>query len=393
MSAKRADILQESTLPCDYYQLPHPGIRSLHPYIPGKSIEETARELRLTNVIKMASNENPLGCSPLVNKALAKLTTRRIANYPSPMNHPLMLKLSEKLGISNDMLTLGNGSDFLFFILLTTFAANTGKHILTHEYAFIAYPIQAQTLAIPVSIVPLKPDWQVDIAAIINHCSEQTAMIFLANPNNPTGTCIPLNDIKYLLAHIPSSTLLVLDEAYYDYAYQAGDKRSIHFINEHPNLIITRTFSKVYGLAGLRLGYAIANPDITALVQRVQPPFVVNQAALTAAYAALDDDGFVQQSIELNNKGKQQLFHGLHGLGINYLPSNGNFVTIDCRTDSQLIYQSLLEQGIIVRPLNQYGLPNHLRITIGTMQQNSLLLDKLAIALAENNKQQGGRTP
>lgn len=372
-------------MPCDYYQLPHPGIRSLHPYIPGKSIEETARELSSTDIIKMASNENPLGCSPLVNKALANLANRKIARYPSPINHPLMTKLSEKLAISSDMLTLSNGSDFLFFILLTTFAANTGKHILIPNYSFIAYEIQAQTLAIPVSIVPLKPDWQVDLAAIIEHCSEQTAMIFLANPNNPTGTCIPLNDIKHLLTHIPASTLLVLDEAYYEYAYQAGDRRSIQLISQHPNLIITRTFSKAYGLAGLRLGYAIANPDITALVRRVQPPFVVNIAALTAAYAALDDEDFLQKSVELNNKGKQQLYPGFRELKIDYLPSSGNFVTIDCRTDSQLIYQSLLKQGIIVRTLNEYGLPNHLRITIGTMQQNAFLLDKLAISLGNRS--------
>ncbi|KTC87807.1 histidinol-phosphate transaminase [Legionella drozanskii] len=370
---------------CDYYLLPHLGIRSLHPYIPGRSIEEVARELGITDIIKLASNENPLGCSPLAKKALAELSGAQIANYPSPANHPILSKLSQKSGLSKEMITLGNGTDLLFLILLITFALHTGKHVLTHEYAFISYRLQAQTLGIPISTVPLNPDWQVNISAMIEACNDQTALIFLANPNNPTGLFIPPEEIKRLITHIPPSTILVLDEAYYEYAYKLGDKSSINLLAQHPNLVITRTFSKVYGLAGLRLGYAIANPHITELIQRVQPPFVVNTAALVAANAALDDDDFILRSLKLNQEGMQQLLRGFEALKINSLPSSCNFITIDYQTDSRPIYQYLLKHGIIVRPLIQYGLENQLRISIGNAQQNACLLDKLANCLAEIN--------
>ncbi|CEG61593.1 Histidinol-phosphate aminotransferase 2 [Legionella micdadei] len=378
--------IKENLLPCDYHQLPHPGIQSLHPYIPGKSVEEVAREQGLTDIIKLASNENPFGCSPQVQKALAKLSAIQIASYPSPANHPLSQKLSERLAITQDMLMLGNGTDSLFLFLLVTFALHTGKHILTHEYAFISYQIQAQTLGIPVSKIALKANWQVDIDAMISACNEQTALIFLANPNNPTGQLTPLEEIERLIASIPTSTILVLDEAYYEYVYGQVSGKSINLLAQYPNLVITRTFSKVYGLAGLRLGYFIANPQITELVQRVQPPFMVNQAALAAAHAALDDDDFIHRSLEANIRGKQQLIQGFEALKINYLPSRCNFVTIDCQTETKSIYQDLLKYGIIVRPLNQYGLPNHLRISIGTNQQNELLLDKLSICLSRIKK-------
>ncbi|CDZ77100.1 Histidinol-phosphate aminotransferase 2 [Legionella massiliensis] len=371
-------------MPCDYYQLPHPGIRSLHPYIPGKSIEELMREQNLPDVIKLASNENPLGCSPLVRKALANLSRFQIASYPSPANHPITAKLSKKLGICEDMLTLGNGTDLLFLFLLTTFALGTGKHMLTHDCAFISYRIQAQTLGIPISTIALKPNWQVDIDAMIEACTEETAIIFLANPNNPTGLFIESKDLERLIANIPSSTIFVLDEAYYEYAYPKGDKTSINLLNCYPNLVITRTFSKAYGLAGLRLGYLIANPQITDLLHRVQPPFVVSQTALTAANAALDDHDFIEQSLALNTKGMLQFKEGFATLDIGYLPSSGNFVTIDCQTDAQPIYQKLLSKGIIVRPLLQYGLGNHLRISIGNTQQNSRLFEQLAICLPDS---------
>ena len=377
---------KENPLSCDYHQLPHSGIRSLKPYIPGKPIEEVVREHGLTDIIKLASNENPLGCSALVLNALAKLSPTQIANYPSPSNHPLLGKLSEKLAIDKAMLMFGNGTDSLFLFLLITFALHTGKHILIHEYAFISYELQAQTLGIPVSKIALNADWQVDIEALINACNEQTALIFLANPNNPTGQLIPLEKIKRLMARIPASTIVVLDEAYYEYVYGSRNGKSIELLAHYPNLILTRTFSKAYGLAGLRLGYLIANPQIIELVQRVQLPFMVNQTALTAAHAALDDEEFIQRSLKMNTQGMQQLIQGFKALKIKHRPSHCNFITIDCQIDAKTIYQDLLRYGIIVRPLSQYGLPNHLRISIGNSQQNTLLLDKLAICLSKTKK-------
>lgn len=368
---------------CDYSQLPHPGIQSLHPYIPGKSIESLAREQGLKNIIKLASNENPLGCSSLVKKALAEFPGIQIAGYPSPSNHPLYQKLSNKLGISEQMLTLGNGSDLLFFFMLVSFALHTGKQVLTHEKAFISFPIQAQTLGIPTHVSPLKSNWEVDIDALIKACTKDTAIIFVANPNNPTGLLVPTDEIKRLLNHIPSTTILLLDEAYYEYAYAKDDKTTLNLLNDYSNLVITRTFSKVYGLAGLRLGYAIANSQITEILQRAQLPFVVNQASLVAAFSALDDEAFVAESIELNKKGMLQMIAGLNHLNIDYIASHCNFLTIDCKTNALEIYKKLLSYGIIVRPLTAYGLTNHLRISIGNKEQITQFLDKLAICLAD----------
>ena len=357
--------------------------------MPGKSIEELVREQGLIDIIKLASNENPLGCSPKAREALANLSGIQLATYPSSANHPLRSKLSRKLGIDERMLTLSNGSDFLFSMALTIFALHRGKKMLTHELAFISYEIQAKTLGIEVVKTPLTSDRQVDIDAMIQACDEETAILFLANPNNPTGLLIRSEEIKRLLSHINATTLVILDEAYYEYAYAAGDKTTLNLIADHSNLIITRTFSKVYGLAGLRLGYAIANPMITELLQRVQLPFVINQAALEAANAALDDENFIIESLELNAMGMQALLEGLDALKLTYFPSSCNFATFDCQSNALKIYQQLLRQGIIVRPLQSYGLTNHLRVSIGTPIQNERFLDTLAFCLSENKKELG----
>jgi len=287
-------------LSCDYRLLPHPGIKTLHPYIPGKSIEELASEQGITDIIKLASNENPLGCSPLVREALANLTGIQIATYPAPSFHPIKEKLSHKLAFPDNRITLSNGSDFLFNLLLTTFGLHSNKHMLTHDKAFITYNIQAQTLGIPVISTPLLPNWQVDINAMIKASNDNTALVFLANPNNPTGVLIPIEGIKQLLNSVSASTIVVIDEAYYEFAYPTNDGKTMALLEKYPNLVITRTFSKAYGLAGLRLGYALASEVISELLQRVQLPFTLNQAALTAGYAALDDDEFLAETVEMN---------------------------------------------------------------------------------------------
>lgn len=366
---------------CDYQQLPHPGIQTLQPYIPGKSIEELAKEQSITSIIKLASNENPLGCSPKVNEAIRQLSMIQLSTYPAPTLHPLKHKLSHLLQIDENMLVLGNGSDTLFTLLLTLFGLHTNKCMLTHDKAFISYEIQSKTLGIPCGISPVKPKWEVDITEMIRSCSTNTGILFIANPNNPTGLIIPLARIKQLLESIPSSTIVVIDEAYYEYAYSNNEQSALSLLKQFPNLVITRTFSKAYGLAGLRIGYAIAHPPIIELIQRIQLPFTVNQVALAAAFVALDDNDFLAETIELNTFGKQQLQQGLNSLDLITLPSHGNFITVDCGTTSLPIYQHLLQKGIIVRPLTPYGLPNHLRITIGNLEQNTCFLDTLSSIL------------
>lgn len=361
----------------DLQNLPHAGIRSLIPYKPGTSIEELQKEKGLTDIIKMASNENPLGCSPLALSALKNSASATIATYPSPINHPLMAKLAAQLQINPQHLFLSNGSDYIFGLLSQCFALHLDKDILTHEYAFSTYAIQAKALGVAVQIVAVAENWQVDVEAIIQACTVQTALIFIANPNNPTGLLISSEKIKYLLEHIPQQTLLVLDEAYFEYTTHQSEHDSISWLNEHPNLVVTRTFSKIYGMAGLRIGYAIAHPEVISILQRVQLPFMVNQAALNAAYAALDDKEFIQRSINLNQAGMRQLKQGFQQLGIQYFASAGNFLTFDAQEDGMNLYHYLLNRGIIIRPLHPYNMPQYLRVTVGTEEQNNRFLHEL----------------
>ncbi|MGC1182024.1 histidinol-phosphate transaminase [Legionella sp.] len=361
----------------NFEEFPHLGIRSLVPYKPGKSIEELTHERGITDIIKMASNENPLGCSPMALSAVRSLSPNVLATYPSPVNHPLIPKLAEKLKVKTNQIFVSNGSDYIYTILLNSFVLHQEKHIITHDYAFSTYAIQARTLNIPVRSVPVDENYQVNIFNLIEACSSQTALIFLANPNNPTGSFISPSKINHLLENIPESTLLVLDEAYYEYAASQSGYNSIEWLTKHHNLVITRTFSKIYGLAGLRLGYAVAHPSIINILQRVQLPFTVNQMALTAAHAALDDEAFIKFSLQINTEGMQQMRAGFEKLKIDYLPSFCNFLTFNCKEDSMSLYNYLLDKGIIVRPLHPYKMDNYIRVTIGTKTQNKRFLDAL----------------
>lgn len=368
---------------CDYRELPHPGIKTLHPYIPGKSVEELAREQGISDIIKLASNENPLGCSPLVTEAMAGLSGHYLATYPSPALHPLMKQLSLHLGIDETQLTLSNGSDFIYTLLMMLFALQQDKHILTHDKAFLTYQIQAKTLGIPFKLTPLTDAWQVDISAMIAACRHDTAIVFLANPNNPTGVLIPQSEIRRLLNGVPQSTIVLIDEAYYEFAHPENEPAAMALLEDYPNLVITRTFSKIYGLAGLRLGYAIAQQSISDLLKRVQLPFMVNQVAMAAACRALDDQTFVQKTLTLNAQGMIRMQEGLAALNLNQIPSACNFITFDCGSSALPVYQNLLKHGIIVRPLAAYGMPEHLRVSIGKPEHTQRFLDTLALCLQQ----------
>lgn len=366
-------------MPCDFFELPNQAIRSLIPYQPGKSIAALQQELGLTDVIKLASNENPLGCSPKVHEALCQLSVQTISTYPAPTHHPLHQQLATFLHVSPAQLLLTNGSDALFSLLMNTFVLHTDKHMLTHDYAFNAFTIQAQALGVTARVAPVHADWTVHIDKLIEAITPQTGLILIANPNNPTGLAIPQSEVKRLLTHVPESTLCVLDEAYFEYHPQA--EQTIDWLKTFPNLVILRTFSKAYGLAGLRLGYALAHPDIIQLLQRVQLPFTVNQAVLHAAQAALGDTEFIQRSVKLTNAGRADLPTQYTKLGVTPIPSSTNFITIDCHQPAIPIYEKLLHQGVIVRPLASYGLTRHLRITIGTAEQNQRLLTALSACI------------
>lgn len=362
-------------MPCDYFSLPHLGIQSLSPYVPGKSVEEVAKAYGITNIIKLASNENALGCSPSVMKVLASLSVEQIITYPQGAEDPLKKQLADKLNLDEDMLTLGNGSDVFIPLLQTLFALHRNKHVLTHDHAFMTYAIQAQIQGISVVKSPLKPDWQVDVDAMIKACDASIALIFLANPNNPTGLPVPQRELKRLIENIPETTVLVVDEAYYEFITAPDKDDTKALLKSHPNLAILRTFSKAYGLAGLRLGYAMTSPEITSLLHRLMLPFTVNKPALLAGNAALKDQYFLEETIQNTLRGLKQMQLGLNRLKIKHLPSVCNFITLDCQRESFSLYQNLLRRGIIVRPLHTYGLNHHLRVTVGTEQQNRRFLD------------------
>ncbi len=372
-------------MPFDYTSLPHSGIQGLHPYVPGKAAD-SLNEQGMTDVIKLASNENPLGCSAHVLDTLSKITPHDIATYPITRENPLRARLAEHTGLENqESVILSNGSDILFHLLLECFALHTGKHVLIHDYAFITYEVQANTLGIPVRKIPLKTNWKVDIDAMIKACTEKTALIFLANPNNPTGILVPPQDIARLLDSIPESTLLVLDEAYYEYTPSELRSDAKALLAKYPNLVITRTFSKVYGLAAMRLGYALASPEIIALLSRIQLPFTVSMPSMLAGMAALDDQSFVEKSVKLNQKGLLQFTEVLDALLLNHLPTACNFITFDCGRNAVELDNHLQARGIITRPLNPYGLTQHLRVTIGTFEQNERFLNALPLCLKETS--------
>ncbi|OGV30949.1 MAG: histidinol-phosphate transaminase [Legionellales bacterium RIFCSPHIGHO2_12_FULL_35_11] len=367
----------------DFKKLTHPGIQSLNPYAPGKSIEEVAREQGITDIIKLASNENALGCSENVLQAIWNLSKEDTALYHTSTTHPFRSELAKFLQIDQEMLTLSNGSDLLICLLLICFAINKNCHILTHDYAFVSYEIQAKTLGVP-CYKTQAPNFKVDIDTLINTCTTQTAIIFLANPNNPTGLLIEYAEIKRLLESVPKTTIVVLDEAYYEFAKDDFYGNSVDLINEHPNLVIMRTFSKAYGLAGLRLGYAISNEQITNLLYSVQLPFSVNIASLAAASAAIQDQEFIKKTLENTKEGLVQMQQALNKLGFSYLESHANFITIDCKKDGNPIFEKLQQSGIIVRPLHPYKMTNYLRVTIGTEEQNERFLKVFAQVMGEN---------
>lgn len=356
-------------MPCDFYSLPHEGIQSLTPYTPGKSVDKLAEELGLKDIIKLASNENPAGCSALVKEALNKLSLQQISTYVVAREHPLRKKIAAFHDVDPRMITIANGSDSLIPSLQTTFALHRDKHVLTHQYAFATYQIAARTLGIPVVTTKVSENLEVHLDEIIQVTNKNTALVFIANPNNPTGLLILEEKIQHLLENIPDSTLLVLDEAYIDYVDKPQRPNMIPLLEKYPNLVILRTFSKSYGLAGLRIGYAISNPAITALLEKMILPFTVNYCALIAAGAALEDTHFISDGYNENLLGRQQLVQGLQALGFDSIPSSGNFITFDCKKDALPIYQALEKYGIIVRPLHPYQLPNFLRVTIGRPEQ------------------------
>jgi len=363
----------------NFCDLAVPGVRELQPYQPGKPIEELQREYGLQEVIKLASNENPLGPSRKALAAIAQAMAE-LARYPDGNGFILKQALSEKFGVGINQITLGNGSNDILELVARTFV-QPGHEVVFSQHAFAVYPIATQAVGGKAVIVPAK-DWGNDLDAMQQAITDNTRVMFIANPNNPTGTWIDHAHLSQFLEKIPKHVVVVLDEAYFEYAIHPamqadGYPDGMQLLAQYPNLIVSRTFSKAYGLAGLRVGYAVSQPIIADLLNRVRQPFNVNSLALVAATAALDDQEHLDKSASLNATGMQQMIDTFNQLGLAFIPSVGNFISVDIGKPAQPLYLALLKLGVIVRPVANYEMPNHLRVTIGTESENAKFLSAL----------------
>jgi histidinol-phosphate aminotransferase len=365
-----------------FQQLAAPGVQKLKPYLPGKPVEDLERELGITNSIKLASNENPLGASPKALRAIEQCY-QTINFYPDGSAYKLSERLAAKYYVDAACFTFGNGSNDVLELIARAFL--TAEHSAVYsQYAFAVYPIVVQAIGAKANIAAAYDEKHAtmplghDPDALIDSIEESTRVVFIANPNNPTGTWMDTNTVTAMLDRIPSSVIVVLDLAYLEYMDEGLKPDIKGLLEKHDNLIITCTFSKVYALAGLRIGFGISHPDIADLLNRVRQPFNTNLIAQAAALAALDDEEHIQTSINSNNEGKKYLQHEFDRLGLRYLPSMGNFLTVNMQRNAEPVYQALLTKGVIVRPVANYQMPNYLRITIGTPEQNSRLIDALS---------------
>ncbi|MGZ8210880.1 MAG: histidinol-phosphate transaminase [Burkholderiales bacterium] len=355
-------------------------IRAIAPYQPGKPISELAREMRLdeASIIKLASNENPLGVSPFAQRAIAAVLAD-LSRYPDGNGFELKQALNRRYGIATECIVLGNGSNDVLDLAARAFLTTQDEAVYS-QHAFAVYPLAVQAMGARGVEVPAR-NYGHDLEAMRRAVTGRTRIAFIANPNNPTGTFVRASELEPFIAAMPPHVLVVLDEAYNEYLPEEVRVDTLPWLAKYPNLVITRTFSKVYGLAGLRVGYSFASPRVADLMNRVREPFNVNSVALAAAAAALEDREFVERSYKVNLRGMQQITQGLARLGLEFIPSYGNFVTFRAGNAAQ-VFRRLLEAGIIVRPVAGYGMPEHLRVSIGLESENARFLASLEQAIA-----------
>lgn len=351
-----------------------PGLASLKPYVPGKPLSELERDLGITGSIKLASNENPLGPSPRVRAAL-EAQIEDITRYPDGGAFELRRVLAAHHGVDAACVTVGNGSNDVLDMVARVFLW-AGRESLFSQYAFAVYPISSMAVGASLRIAPAV-DFGHDLAAMRSMVSEHTGVVWIANPNNPTGTRLNKTALREFIESVPAQVIVVVDEAYFEYVKDDDFPDASQWLTDFPNLIVTRTFSKAYGLAALRVGYGLSHPDVADLLNRVRQPFNVDSFAQAAALAALEDQDYLRRSVEVNDQGMRQLLAGVQRLGLDYIPSAGNFLTIDLARDAGPIDQALLRLGVVTRPVANYGLPNHLRVSIGLEAENARFLDAL----------------
>ena len=350
-------------------------IRAISPYQPGKPISELAREMGLdeASIVKLASNENPLGVSEKTRAAMQQALVD-VARYPDGNGFELKDALCRRYGVAMDQIVLGNGSNDVLEMVAGAFLGPEREAVFA-QHAFAVYPLATQAAGAKGIQVPAR-NFGHDLDAMLAAITPATRVVFIANPNNPTGTFIPGPELEAFLGRVPADVLVVLDEAYTEYLAPAQRYDAIGWIQRFPNLLVSRTFSKAYGLAGLRVGYGLGNPAVIDLLNRVRQPFNVCSVGLSAAAAALFDDDFLQRSFEANAAGMRQLTEGFQRLGLDWIPSAGNFVTFKVG-DGAAVNAALLQRGVIVRPIGGYGMPEWLRVSIGLESENARFLEVL----------------
>ncbi len=358
-----------------------PQISGINPYVPGKPISELKRELNLVRVSKLASNENPLGASQKAKTAVQELIID-IASYPDGSAFELKKALASFLAVSDKQVSVGNGSNELLELVARIFAGK-GDEIIFSQYAFAVYPISAQVVGATSVCVPAL-NWGHDLEAMLAAITEKTKVIYIANPNNPTGTLISVSEWEAFISQVPEHIIVVLDEAYFEFVQTGKTVNGLDYLAEYDNLLVSRTFSKAYGLASLRVGYMVGGEELIGYIEKVRMPFNVNQFAQVAAIAALNDPQFVKTVVSNNQAGMAQLTSFCQGLKLSFIPSYGNFVCIQVGPKALEINQALLALGVIVRPVSNYGLDEYLRVSIGSPKENQHFMDALTSILSQN---------
>lgn len=356
-------------------ELGRPAIFTIKPYVPGKPIEEVEREYGITGIIKLASNENPLGPSPLAMEAMSRAISR-VHIYPDGNCYYLKSDLAKHIGLREENLIIGNGSDEILKMIAEAFL-NAGDEVVFAHPSFSEYEFVSKIMDAKIVSVPLKKNFVHDLEAMLKVVSSATKIVFVCNPNNPTGTIVTQEELVSFLGKIPEHLLVVIDEAYYEYVSDPLYPDSLEFIRQGKKVIVLRTFSKIYGLAGLRIGYGISTPEIIGLINRVREPFNVNLMAQEAARASLQDSEHVRRSREMVLEGREFLYKAFDRLGLNYVPTQANFIFVDVGRDCREVFVSLLKKGVIVRTGDIFGHPTFLRVTIGTREENERFISCL----------------
>lgn len=351
-----------------------PEIFKLKAYVPGKPIEEVERELGITGVIKLASNENPLGPSPMaLEKARAALSS--LSLYPDGACFNLKRDLAKKFDLSDDRFIIGNGSDELLRLITEVFVGSEEEVIFGDpsfsEYEFMTLVMGGRCVAVNLD------DFRYDLAAMKDKINDSTKIVYICNPNNPTGAIVDRKTIELFMDGIPEDILVIFDEAYYEYVDSADFVSGLEYLAKGYNVVVLRTFSKIYGLAGLRVGYGITSPEIAAAVNRVREPFNVNSIAQVAACGALQDDEHLRRSFAVNQEGKKYLYQAFDEMGLKYVPTQANFIFVDTGRECRFVFESLMKQGVIVRTGDIFGYPTYIRITIGTPEENQRFIKEL----------------